>query len=66
MLGDEFRPHLLRVGAVDGRQRGDRGRFVDRLDHPPSLDVGERLAGHPAHLGEPFTDLLGSGRQIVA
>ena len=41
-------------------------RFVQRLDDAPPLDVGKRLAGHPADLGEPLADLLGPGGQILA
>ena len=48
-----------------GRQRGDRGRLVERLDHPPALDVGQRGAGHPAELGQPGADLLGPGGQVL-
>lgn len=63
-LGDQPRPHLSWVGAVDRGQCGDRGRLVERFDHPPALDVGQRGAGHPAELREPLADLLGSRGQV--
>lgn len=35
VLGEQQRPHLLRVGALQGRQRGDRGRLVEAFDDAP-------------------------------
>ena len=51
-LGDQPGQHL-RVGAVDGGQRGDRGRLLDRLDNTPSRDIGERGAGPSTHFRQP-------------
>ena len=65
-LGDQPRPHLLRVGAVERCQRRDGRRLSDRLDDPPAGHIGQRGAGRVAQLRQPRADPIRAGCQVFA